>query len=149
MVFLHVPITPIMPRNAQAIIRSYAPFARLHAGYARCCPPQLFNPPYVPTPDKEVERVGIARAWAGGHLGRRVTDRLIRQVTARNNMHMHAAHIAHNFLWYPCLLPLCQYVQRRNNMVLSAKQLVRASGVWLGVCDECATAICWSVDCSR
>eukprot|EP00878_Enallax_costatus_P028508 GHUV01030796.1.p1 GENE.GHUV01030796.1~~GHUV01030796.1.p1 ORF type:complete len:178 (+),score=75.43 GHUV01030796.1:305-838(+) len=29
----------------------------------------LFNPPYVPTPDEEVLCDGIARAWAGGHLG--------------------------------------------------------------------------------
>lgn len=41
---------------------------------------QLFNPPYVPTPDEELARDGIARAWAGGHMGRRVTDRLLSQV---------------------------------------------------------------------
>ncbi|KAI8463128.1 MAG: S-adenosyl-L-methionine-dependent methyltransferase [Monoraphidium minutum] len=37
----------------------------------------LFNPPYVPTPDDELLRPGIARAWAGGHRGRLVIDRLL------------------------------------------------------------------------
>jgi hypothetical protein len=42
---------------------------------------QVFNPPYVPTPDEEVSRDGIARAWAGGHRGRRVIDRVLQKVS--------------------------------------------------------------------
>ena len=37
----------------------------------------VFNPPYVPTPDEEVERGGIAAAWAGGYRGRMVIDRVM------------------------------------------------------------------------
>ena len=37
----------------------------------------IFNPPYVPTPEEEVERGGIAAAWAGGYRGRTVIDRII------------------------------------------------------------------------
>lgn len=41
----------------------------------------LFNPPYVPTPDEEVNQNGsIAAAWAGGMNGRRVIDRFIPQL---------------------------------------------------------------------
>lgn len=38
---------------------------------------QVFNPPYVPTPDQEVSRGGIAAAWAGGDRGRKVIDRVL------------------------------------------------------------------------
>eukprot|EP00879_Flechtneria_rotunda_P017370 GHRR01018197.1.p1 GENE.GHRR01018197.1~~GHRR01018197.1.p1 ORF type:complete len:210 (+),score=66.28 GHRR01018197.1:1253-1882(+) len=40
----------------------------------------LFNPPYVPTPDQEALHDGLARAWAGGHMGRVVIDRLLAQL---------------------------------------------------------------------
>lgn len=37
----------------------------------------VFNPPYVVTPDKEVEQGGIFAAWAGGSRGRRIIDRVL------------------------------------------------------------------------
>ncbi|KAF5838515.1 hypothetical protein DUNSADRAFT_2713 [Dunaliella salina] len=40
----------------------------------------VFNPPYVPTPDSEVHLQGVASAWAGGHKGRRIIDRLLPQL---------------------------------------------------------------------
>ena len=48
----------------------------LHIGISA----QVFNPPYVPTPDEEVERKGIAQAWAGGYKGRAVTDLVLPKV---------------------------------------------------------------------
>lgn len=41
---------------------------------------QVFNPPYVPTPDQEVHMPGIAKAWAGGLRGRVVIDRFLPMV---------------------------------------------------------------------
>ncbi|CAL5228506.1 g11655 [Coccomyxa viridis] len=40
----------------------------------------IFNPPYVPTPDEELSRTDIARAWAGGNRGRVIIDRFLPQV---------------------------------------------------------------------
>lgn len=37
----------------------------------------VFNPPYVVTPDAELETGGISAAWAGGYKGRRVIDRVL------------------------------------------------------------------------
>lgn len=47
----------------------------------------VFNPPYVPTCDEEMDAaqrdVGIAGSWAGGADGMQVTDALLRQVDVR------------------------------------------------------------------
>ncbi|RZC46844.1 hypothetical protein C5167_039797 [Papaver somniferum] len=37
----------------------------------------VVNPPYVPTPEDEVGRDGIASAWAGGENGRTVIDKIL------------------------------------------------------------------------
>ncbi|KAI3997011.1 hypothetical protein MKX01_021287 [Papaver californicum] len=37
----------------------------------------VVNPPYVPTPEDEVGRDGIASAWAGGENGRTVIDKML------------------------------------------------------------------------
>lgn len=37
----------------------------------------VVNPPYVPTPEDEVGREGIASAWAGGENGRAVIDKIL------------------------------------------------------------------------
>lgn len=37
----------------------------------------VVNPPYVPTPEEEVGRDGIASAWAGGENGRCVIDKIL------------------------------------------------------------------------
>ena len=47
---------------------------------------QIFNPPYVPTPDDEVDRGGIAKAWAGGLRGRRIIDKVLAQVRMWHNI---------------------------------------------------------------
>jgi release factor glutamine methyltransferase len=40
----------------------------------------IFNPPYVPTPDDEVQGNGIEASWAGGTNGRLVIDRCFPQI---------------------------------------------------------------------
>lgn len=40
----------------------------------------IFNPPYVPTPDDEIQGTGIEVAWAGGGNGRVVIDRFLPHV---------------------------------------------------------------------
>ncbi|KAM7275250.1 hypothetical protein ACFE04_017116 [Oxalis oulophora] len=37
----------------------------------------VVNPPYVPTPEDEVGREGIAASWAGGENGRSVIDKIL------------------------------------------------------------------------
>jgi len=53
-----------------ASLRSSGPFEFL-----------IFNPPYVPTDDAELEEADLtAAAWAGGRAGRRVLDQLLSQL---------------------------------------------------------------------
>jgi release factor glutamine methyltransferase len=54
----------------------------------------LFNPPYVPTPESEVARGGIAAAWAGGARGRAVADRLLPALPALLSPHGQALIVA-------------------------------------------------------
>ena len=37
----------------------------------------IFNPPYVPTPPEEMNRVDIYASWAGGEDGREIIDRFL------------------------------------------------------------------------
>ncbi|KAM4077043.1 hypothetical protein ACJW30_12G109900 [Castanea mollissima] len=44
---------------------------------ARLVDVMVVNPPYVPTPEDEVGREGIASSWAGGENGRSIIDRIL------------------------------------------------------------------------
>lgn len=44
------------------------------------CDVIIFNPPYVPTPNAELDDDGIQASWAGGKDGREVIDRAIPQI---------------------------------------------------------------------
>ena len=59
---------------------SYVHIRRSCSGKQHCHGVQIFNPPYVPTPDEELSRTDIARAWAGGNRGRVIIDRFLPQV---------------------------------------------------------------------
>ncbi|KAF5830698.1 hypothetical protein DUNSADRAFT_14129, partial [Dunaliella salina] len=56
------------------------PTQKLHSNLVGHVDLLVFNPPYVPTPDSEVHLQGVASAWAGGHKGRRIIDRLLPQL---------------------------------------------------------------------
>ncbi|KAF4521566.1 hypothetical protein B566_EDAN001286 [Ephemera danica] len=47
----------------------------------------IFNPPYVPTVPEEITASGISQAWAGGHKGREVTDRLLPHISSLLSPH--------------------------------------------------------------
>ncbi|XP_044497691.1 methyltransferase N6AMT1 [Mangifera indica] len=51
--------------------------AGLEKRLARSVDVMVVNPPYVPTPEDEVGREGIASAWAGGENGRSVIDKIL------------------------------------------------------------------------
>ena len=44
----------------------------------------LFNPPYVPTEDSEVQHSPLHSTWAGGVQGRRVMDEFLMRVPVLN-----------------------------------------------------------------
>lgn len=61
--------------RAEAVVADVA--AGLEARIGGRVDVMVVNPPYVPTPEDEVGRAGIASAWAGGEDGRVVIDRIL------------------------------------------------------------------------
>ena len=70
---------------------------------------QIFNPPYVPTPDAELARTDIARAWAGGNRGRAIIDRFLPQVCL-TGYHVHLSHLLAGRRIAPLIMLRCRLI---------------------------------------